>query len=314
MPFYAGSSFFFSPRSSGSSRMTINPISMKISLGSPLKAIGETLYTISPSSSNPLTSLKRIPPYYQGTINTLSHCTVFLHLCLPVLVLSSHGISFQTWGIIISTSLYMVQTVHYLVIWPFLMIFFSSSNPLLHNFLTTPTGTKPGLHLILWVVTLAKCKITQQTTCKHSPHVQRSQHGPMASHSIPILAACQLCQQTCGYRTAQIAPECVQISPYAISYYSSPEGLILSSRAFWSCLEAYFLHPDLTTLSTKSLIFSKIFCQWPQSRASTCGGFPAQITSHATCQLAQQNNYVHIIRRDYPETLYVLVSLKTYFS
>lgn len=35
------------------------------------------------------------------------------------------------------------------------------------NFLTTPTGKKAGLHLILCVTTLIKYQITEQTMCKH---------------------------------------------------------------------------------------------------------------------------------------------------
>lgn len=77
--------------------MTSNPIRIKISLDSPLEAIGKTLYTIFPLSSSPHTFSKKSPLYYQGIINILNH-RVSLSLCYSSACGSNIGGSLIPWS------------------------------------------------------------------------------------------------------------------------------------------------------------------------------------------------------------------------
>lgn len=144
------------------------------------------------------------------------------------------------------------------------------------NFLTTPTGKKPGLHLILWVTTLIKYQITEQTMCKHWFVYKAASMIPQHPALFPSW------QPTSSAREPG-APERIQISAYTNWLFQSLESLIIFQITPWS-IEAYFFLPGLSLLSTKSLLSS---CQQPQSRASTWGGFSGHIRWHTAASMVE---------------------------
>lgn len=125
------------------------------------------------------------------------------------------------------------------------------------NFLTTPTGKKPGLHLILWVTTLIKYQITEQTMCKHwfvyKAASMVPQHPALFPSWLPASSARELWLQNAS--KSQPTQTLTVPDPYCFPNHTlKHRSFLLSSRSRSG------LH--------KSLIS---FCQWPQSRASTWG-------------------------------------------
>lgn len=106
------------------------------------------------------------------------------------------------------------------------------------NFLTTPTGKKPELHLILWVTTLIKYQITEQTMRKHWFVYKAASMIPQHPALFPSW------QPTSSAREPG-APERIQISAYTNWLFQSLESLIIFQITPWS-IEAYFFLPGLS--------------------------------------------------------------------